>query len=1448
MIKDFIIPLNKDELLTSHAQQYYVEKIIPPGMVMKALEESRVALQKDGAGFILNCFDTFFAVLVHGSKIEVQLLLLSFKRIFKGLQLLVVDMETIFDKDKEIEKEERLKLLCINKMLAYLVSQLICHINERLIKNSQNVQTNRKKNTKTDEEDKWNEERDKILEFIYRWVQLPLYKIWDNSIVEDSFVTVISQICYNVLEHCKDAKQKYIRETIFEILGTLIKKYNHVKLCDALPTFMANGVVHMDVKCGCNGLVKQVIKEINQSEPAEVECRNISTFLEHITTSKPDIMLPVMDDILEYLASEYYVMRNCAIGIIGTVVLKVLTNDDLAQKQKEQRDECLHCLFEHLLDYNSYVRSKVLHVWQNLSNEGAIPLAIQGKLLSACISRLKDKSANVRKQALQLLRTLLQGNPFAAKLEEEKLFTSVEKEKIKLKEMQVQFANDSERGDIERLELWNTLLPDIKEAIKKIIESHNKDNDEDNDEDNDDNEKKTNEDIDSNLEFEKIRKLMLSEQVFDAVSYLWTICNKLQDTPKIQKLSLEEKEECLFAFLLKIFMESEDKKNEEISQEQKKLREEIKTQKRIVNYLENSLEFARKLKDALPAVEALLFSTTSSDAIEACALFGTACQFGVTGASATMCKALFQVFHNDQSVRLNLATVYKEVYLHNSEPQKSSRQTTITRVKSLINLVKKIQPGQGTALEELIKIWYIDKEINEETLQVLWEIFTMKLPGTNSIESRAALILIMMIGEIESKVIVENLDVLVKIGLGPRKESDLLLARDTCRTLNKIKQENTNIETIPARYQNNHEMFAVIITLLRENIFNSKEIGYISFATDAINVIYKLANQPHHLIKNFLLDILKAEQFNATDNNSIVLSSIALSNLLHIVGHIAIREMVHLDTEIYKELKRRCNLKCLKKNNNFNKNNSKCNELMYESVTSILSNSSSSRCLRNKERLEEDNGEDALEGAADDADAEFINAALESEIVTGNGLLTNFVPIVLDVCQHPEKYRNENLQAAGTLALCKMMTVSSVFCETYLQLLVTILERSPYPGIRANVLIGLSDLTIRFPNQVEPWTKHIYARLQDENRHVRSICVQVLSNLIMKQMVRVKGQVSQLALCIIDEDVQIQQDTKTFFKELSQRDHTLYNVVPDILSRLSDPQINLSEDSFQEILGYILSLVQHKKQIDTIIDKICARFKLAITERQWRDLSYCLSVLQFSVKGLQSLIESLPLLKDKIHHKPVLKTLQGIIDQTKKKSDTKAASVELEDKIKELLEGSENIESSDNVLMPPPTTSIKRNSHKGKLKGNDDEENYSDTDLDLSPIRKKNTSSIKKKTHISEDNSDTSSESDDENVQSKPTPNKRNTRVRSNQKAIDSDSSSSPLPKRNKNSKTEMSAKTPAETLTETPSRTSSRIPSRTPSRTSARTSARTPAKTPARTRTQMTVEGSSTRSLRLRK
>jgi len=64
---------------------------------------------------------------------------------------------------------------------------------------------------------------------------------------------------------------------------------------------------------------------------------------------------------------------------------------------------------------------------------------------------------------------------------------------------------------------------------------------------------------------------------------------------------------------------------------------------------------------------------------------------------------------------------------------------------------------------------------------------------------------------------------------------------------------------------------------------------------------------------------------------------------------------------------------------------------------STISNSSSiQRASRNKETsiFNEDNGEEALEGAIDDAEAEFVNGTLEHEIVTGNGLLTKYVYVL----------------------------------------------------------------------------------------------------------------------------------------------------------------------------------------------------------------------------------------------------------------------------------------------------------------------------------------------------------------------------------------------------------------------------------------------------------------------
>ena len=49
------------------------------------------------------------------------------------------------------------------------------------------------------------------------------------------------------------------------------------------------------------------------------------------------------------------------------------------------------------------------------------------------------------------------------------------------------------------------------------------------------------------------------------------------------------------------------------------------------------------------------------------------------------------------------------------------------------------------------------------------------------------------------------------------------------------------------------------------------------------------------------------------------------------------------------------------------------------------------------------------------------------------------------------------------------------------------LEKEIAPVVRANLIIALGDLSFKFPNNVEPWTPKMYARLHDMSIKVGTI-------------------------------------------------------------------------------------------------------------------------------------------------------------------------------------------------------------------------------------------------------------------------------------------------------------------------------------------------------------------------
>ena len=209
----------------------------------------------------------------------------------------------------------------------------------------------------------------------------------------------------------------------------------------------------------------------------------------------------------------------------------------------------------------------------------------------------------------------------------------------------------------------------------------------------------------------------------------------------------------------------------------------------------------------------------------------------------------------------------------------------------------------------------------------------------------------------------------------------------------------------------------------------------------------------------------------------------------------------------------------------------------------------------------EDNAEvDAMEeemGMAAAADAEHekeFNAVLESELVCNeDNILGKFHGLAAFIVANATKqYSQPLLRESAILSLCRYMSVSSVLCEKYLPLFFTVLEREQSEAIRTSMIIAAGDLCFRFPNALEPWTAHMYGRLTDANLLVRYNTLMVLTHLILNDMIKVKGQVSCMVLCLTDSVEKVRCLARLFFTELSKRSNNpVYNLLGDIISTLS---------------------------------------------------------------------------------------------------------------------------------------------------------------------------------------------------------------------------------------------------------------------------------------------------------
>jgi condensin complex subunit 1 len=255
-------------------------------------------------------------------------------------------------------------------------------------------------------------------------------------------------------------------------------------------------------------------------------------------------------------------------------------------------------------------------------------------------------------------------------------------------------------------------------------------------------------------------------------------------------------------------------------------------------------------------------------------------------------------------------------------------------------------------------------------------------------------------------------------------------------------------------------------------------------------------------------------------------------------------------------------------------------------------------------------------------------------------------------------YSSPVLMQSATLALCKCMCISKSFCEKHLTLLFAVLAKAPNDDqdLRANIVIALGDLAFRFPNEVEPYTPKIYACLRDKSTRVRRHTLMVLTHLILNDMVKVKGNVCEIALCLQDQETGIRDMARLLFHELSKRTNSpIYNLLPDIVSQLS--QLNLKQEVFREIMLFLLSFIKKDRQNEMLMEKLIQRFPKCTSINQKADLAYCIAQLKVNDKCIKCLNDTFKLYKDALFDEDVLKNFMSVVSKAKKNTVSKKGAL-----------------------------------------------------------------------------------------------------------------------------------------------------------------------------------------------
>jgi len=1202
-----------------------------------------------GPDVVPNHFDVLYSILVNFKDVTDNDRNLLVKLMYRSISLLLEHLETLLgdvnnyaiqdlDERKRECKQLKLNIFVFCTLIDYLEKKST----DTVVEIAGKGKGNKKKKEQTTE---WDKCRDKSVYILSKIFTLTLQWLFNPQVVEEDFVIYVMNISWKLFENATNKNKEVINSTTI-IFGTGIERYKQafnfktavVNLLQNKESLGNNIVTLVDIitkDYHQNQLIADICEEIYEIDKQllmknAIGPKALSQFMIDLAEKCPKQFVSAVPSLLLLLDDEPYQLRNGALSAMGSILLSELSEENMSEEKKIIRNQLLDKLEDHIYDVTSFTRGKAVSVWKRLCEFSKIPLSRIDRVVELIVERLMDKASYVRKQSIQFLTVFIEVNQYTLKLSNELLQEIFEKEKAKL------HAIVRPKRQKKSIDQNNTSKRKSSQDEQTGSEENNENSEKE--EENDENEpkrvKKENgeqEEEEEEMETEE-NKENLDDTIIDE-----------DFAPKMDLLNKKSSDN-----------NGQADDNDLLSYDK---------QRCVVKYLENCIKISEQIKIALPRVFCMLYSKSLTDIQEAIDFFVTASEYDVHGSVDGIRKMLGLIFCSEKSVRDALKKAYIRIYMDSSIYNNLSlRHKALMVAKRLTILVQDATVGEIASLEELLSQLMQENKIESKLIQVLWERFTKTIPNTTDEESRIAIHLISMLACAESVIVRQNLDTIMEHGLKESEQIDFYLVQNCCKALERVIEDRGKIDTkkTPFKLPTDHPLFIRLSELVLNHVCDYNEEGYVPMCCHIIKVIYLLSEHPNRIAENLLRNLLKVitdrtESLFDDENQQSkkMINSELLSRFFYILGEIAQNVMLFIEIDVSTEIKKRNQLKSQKQ------------ECKTPSRRKTIS------------KQNDDDGDLAeemgLTGAAADEETEFLNHICNHEIVYKSNKVCNFLaefsPMITAIASDPIKYSDLHLQTAVCVCLSKFMLVSEKFCTNHLRLLFTILEKTSEPKIKINTNICCGDLCIRAPNLLDAWTPKLYLSLRSTNLNVRRAAFKVISRLILADMVKVKEQISEIAKVIVDSDSNLSNMSKIFFVDLAKKNNNaIYNILPDVISHLSNEKVGVNEENFQMVVKHLFELIEKERQTICLTEKLCQRFKIAENETEWSALSYCLTLLQISDKSVAKICENIHAFSDKLVEDRVYENFVTLIANIKKTTGLKQPTKEMLDEFEKKIE------------------------------------------------------------------------------------------------------------------------------------------------------------------------------------